>query len=242
MNKKWKTIGLTALGAAVVIGGASLIVNAVNTDENLKTIHPTFAIGDLDENGEYVESDQALYTKNAFEFTNLEITLDFENDIEFAVHYYDENGDFLGATENKNKKYSYENDDEKITDATHARVVIYPQWSNIEDEEDMKVTYFNKLSFSSQLTIKVFDGERSNLRQFTIIYEEVKSKTYTYEIGMTWNDFVESEYNLDGIFDTFEDHVKYDGCTVVLDSTDGDTVYVDPLDIIDDRLTYVQSI
>lgn len=153
MNKLFKKIGLTFLGLAVLIGGVSLIASAVNNNENeLKTIHPTFSVGGLDENGEYEESDLSLYTKTAFECRGLEIELDFDNNIQYQIFYYESDGDFVRSTTVFEDNYTA---GDLTFNITHARIELTPIWSDDVDVEDQILNWSNKGKFSKQLTIKV---------------------------------------------------------------------------------------
>ena len=160
-KKTLKTIGLSVLGAAVLIGGASLIVN--NYDEDLKTIHPTFHVGGLDTKGEYIDTDQSLYSE-PFECKGLEISLDFDNDINYEVYFYESDGDYVlksGILDDDSTLNDLLSQIEYFSLVSHARVVIIPQWTNLEipddkTEEDVKVVkWTNILSFVKQLEIKV---------------------------------------------------------------------------------------
>ena len=160
-KKTLKTIGLSVLGAAVLIGGASLIAN--NYDKDLKTIHPTFHVGGLDENGEYVDTDQSLYSE-PFECKGLEIKLDFDNDIKYNLYFYESDGDFVTNLLDQEDDFSFSEADlrvNEISKITHARILISPQWTNVEipddkTEEDVKVVKWTNISsFVKQLEIKV---------------------------------------------------------------------------------------
>ena len=95
-----KTILLSALGIGAIVGGVSLINNMVGNDEDLKTIHPIFEVGGLDEaTGKYVDDDGTIYTKEAFECLGLEIKLDFDNTIDYQVFFYETDGDFVSSSE-----------------------------------------------------------------------------------------------------------------------------------------------
>lgn len=164
-KKTLKTIGLSVLGAVVLIGGASLIAN--NYDKDLKTIHPTFHVGGLDKNGEYVDTDQSLYSE-PFKCKGLEVKLDFDNDVNYFLSFYQSNGDYITRTEELDDDFNlYESSYyfANFGKITHARLVIIPQWTNVEipedkTEEDVKVVkWTNITSFANQLEIKVFKNQ-----------------------------------------------------------------------------------
>ena len=180
MKRKTKKIikntllGVLCLG---IVGGAAAGGKALYdySQEDLKTINPVFHVGGLDENGEYVDTDQSLYS-NEFKCQGLEIKLDFENDIKFQVFYYESDGDFVKSTDVMEDDYINE---ESNVDITHARIVITPKWTNVEvpedkEEEDVKVVkWTNITSFANQMTIKV-DKEQVEYKNLLSNYEVVK--------------------------------------------------------------------
>lgn len=142
-------LGVVCVGAVVgVAAGAKAIVDY--SEQDVKTIHPAFAIGGL-ENGLYEETETSIYTKEAFECKGLTIKLDFDHDVTYQVFFYEEDGDFISSTEVLDERY----DEEIPTGATHARIEVTPQWTNVEDEDDRKINWFNKIKFANQLNIEV---------------------------------------------------------------------------------------
>ena len=150
-----KTIAMAVLGVGAIVGGASLINNMVGTDEDLKTIHPIFEVGGLNETGGFEETDKTIYTKDAFECQGLEIKLDFDNTIDYQVFFYESDGDFVSASEllSGNKKF-----DVPLT-ASHARIEITPTWSEMGDDYDTEkeqvIKWYQTSKYSSQMEIKV---------------------------------------------------------------------------------------
>lgn len=168
MKRKTKKIikntllGVLCLG---IVGGAAAGGKALYdySKEDLKTIHPTFHVGGLDTKGEYVDSDQSLYS-NAFECKGLEIKLDFDNDIKYNLYFYESDGDFVTNLLDQEDDFSFSDADlrvNEISKITHARILIIPQWTNVEipddkTEEDVKVVKWTNISsFVKQLEIKV---------------------------------------------------------------------------------------
>lgn len=143
-------LGVVCVGAVVgVAAGAKAIADY--SEQDTKTIHPTFAIGGLDSNGEYEKSEASIYTEEAFECKGLTIKLDFDHDVTYQVFFYEEDGDFISSTEVLDERY----DEEVPTGATHARIEVTPQWTDVEDEDDRKINWFNKYKFANQLNIEV---------------------------------------------------------------------------------------
>ena len=152
-----KTILLSVLGVGAIVGVASGINTLVEkNDTELKTIHPTFSIGGLNEaDGKYEKSDSTLYTKDAFECQGLEIKLDFDNYIKYQVFFYEEDGDFMEAT----SVFEGNAEINVPTFASHARIELTPNWAEMgEDyvnEKDQIVKWYEAPKYASQIEVKV---------------------------------------------------------------------------------------
>ena len=163
MKRKTKNIltkTLTAVLAVGVVAGTAAGAKAIYdySKEELKVIHPKFEVGGLNAEGKYVEQDNTLYTKEAFKCDDLSIKLDFDNDINYQIFYYDENDDFVRSTEVLDDDFEI-----KGTDlySPYARIMVIPQWTDVEATEDKTleelqvVNWKNISTFVSQLEIKV---------------------------------------------------------------------------------------
>lgn len=163
MNKTLKTILLSGLGLFVLIGGASLIANAVdkNEDDGLVEIDPKFSIGGLqDTTGKYEESDLTLYTKDAFECYGLQIKPNFDSKVQYQIFFYDEIGNFISATELLDGSYR----DDVPYFATHARLELTPIWAEDVKKSERVLKWSNKGKYTDELEIKVYEEqERSEL-------------------------------------------------------------------------------
>lgn len=201
-KKTLKTLALSVLGIGAIVG----VCSGINTlgekkDTDLKTIHPVFAVGGLNELGEFEDVNDSIYTINAFECTGLKIELDFQHKIGYKVFYYEEDGDFISSTDLIVNKQ----DLEVPLLATHARLEITPTWSKMDKEyskiENQKIEWYEVIKYSSQLDVKVDkDG---------VIFKTMKFQKYddekgdwineyyevNYELGMTWEEFIDSDYN-----------------------------------------------
>ena len=98
LKKNWiiyLIVGLLLLG--VVGGGIVGILKLTDTGKlDTKTISSTkFSVGGLDSNGKYMNTNTSIYTKEAFECQGLEVSLDFDNEIEYQIYFYDQNNDFV---------------------------------------------------------------------------------------------------------------------------------------------------
>jgi hypothetical protein len=143
-----KSVLCVVLVAATVLGAASLF----SRKDDLKEIHPAFSIGGLSEQGKYVEQDDTIYTKEAFECEDLRIEVDFEKTITYKVFFYADNGEFISSTEEMTENFV-----NNVPDgAEFARVLITPDWEALEVEKDDRViSWFEIAKYSSQITIKV---------------------------------------------------------------------------------------
>lgn len=244
-----KTILLSLLGVGVVVGvGAGINALVEKQDDELKTIHPTFIIGSLDENGKFEESTSSIYTKNAFECLGLEIKVDFDNCINYQVFFYEADGDFLSTTpvmEGNNEITTPKN-------ATHARLEVTPNWTKLGDdyaeEENQVVKWYEISKYSSQLEISVLAVQNGDVTADLYFYPDGKDFEFSikFEQGMTWAEWLESDYN-DSNLILHDGYVIYDdegdfynlSRTLVGDDTIIDTHYVKGTDIISSKFDYV---
>ena len=138
------------LVVAVVLGSVSLLSGFVRS-KNVKEINPVFTLGGLNDNGEYIEQDTTIYTKDAFECNDLRIDVDFEKTIFYQIFFYAETGEFVSATDEMKTNFVSDVPD----GATHARVVITPDWEALEiSKNDRTIKWYEIVKYSSQLTIK----------------------------------------------------------------------------------------
>ena len=205
----WKKVLATLLCVGVVAGGAYGIKKIHDrANEDLKTINPTFHVGGLDENGEYIDTNESLYSE-PFDVKGLQTSLDFENDIKYEIYFY-ENDVYKGKSNLLDSEFDYYDCGDDIIRSgklsygyvpfsliDKARVVIYPQWTNVEipedkDEEDVKIVkWSNILEFTSQLELKVLK-DQSKVNLF-----ESKFEGITINKGCYFNneDVTNSNYN-----------------------------------------------
>ena len=178
-----KTILLGALGIGAIVGVASGVNTLVGKDDtDLKTIHPTFEVGGLrTEDGKYEKSDKTLYTKNAFECQGLQIKLAFDNYIDYQVFFYENDGDFLSASE----VISGNEEIEVPLLATHARLELTPNWSEMgeeyEDEKDQIIKWYEVTTYSSQMEVKVNKEQEWKLPNLMTNAEQKVGYSYIYD-------------------------------------------------------------
>ena len=144
--KTWKKVLVIGLAVITLIGAiAGISALFREDDKTTKTINPAFSVGGLTENGAYLDTQESIYTKNAFECQGLDIELAFDNNISYKVYFYNQSNDFLSATEKQTKNY-----DEILTpyEAKTARIVITPN-------EDNKISWYEINGYANQLKISV---------------------------------------------------------------------------------------
>lgn len=162
------TIILTmALAAGAIFGIYKLVEKS---KEKTKTLHLSYSIGALDVNGKYIESENSLYTKDAFECQGLNTELCFDNNISYEVFFYDSLGDFISSS-----GVQFGNYKNVPVFASRARIVITP---NATDDEEVKVNWFNKSKYAKQLTVTVNKDQTSKFENVVLVFED-QTKLFT---------------------------------------------------------------
>ena len=188
----WKKIVCAFLAFAVVVVCVGGVATLAKNDT--KKISPTkFEIGSLDDNGKYIKSEQALYTKEAFDCIGLRVEPDFEFKGTYDVYYYDYNDNLVEKKLGLSDIY-----DEDFPLAKMARVVIHPEIPEDIDEDDFKIKFYEKLSYASKLKITV-DKNQNYLYEGSVnLYDESKviaNKTF-------WNGDDPSNWNTNTLIDS----------------------------------------
>lgn len=211
-----------------VIGLASLTNYFISTfdDDDLVTINPSYEIGALTSYGKYLESDGAIYTKDAFKCDGLYIQPEFDSTVKYEVFFYDDLGNFVSSTGNIEGYYR----DSIPDDATYARIVITPIWDNDIDEEDKSINIFQIRKYSKQLTVKVLKDQKSKSEK---IEDSLASKD---EVELTvrgrgiWN-------NVANIFGASSDSPWFFYNVIDVSKTDKITFKV-PTTLLTDKVVY----
>ena len=188
-----KMVALGVVGLGAVVGAASVLGNLRSEDDGLKTIHPTFEVGGLnDVDGKYEESKKTIYTKDAFECQGLEVELDFDNNIKYQVFYYESDGDYISATNVLEGNQNLE----VPSLATHARMEITPIWKDDVKEKDQEIKWYQVSKYATQLDIKVHKEQNEIVYPYKgdNKFEYLPSYTVTsYSNGMSTIQFNPSE-------------------------------------------------
>ena len=139
---------ILALGAIFGIGA---IVTTVE-EETQKTISSwEFSQGGLTDAGTYLNDKQYIYTEEAFSCKGLEIEVDFENEIQYMIYFYGEDGSLDSIIDWSSSNYVI--DDETLKNARTCRVVI-------KANNDESIAFYEVQKYASQLTIKVDKVQR----------------------------------------------------------------------------------
>ena len=162
----WKSILSATLAVVILVGCAAGITAFVKKDT--KTISSlAFKCGDLDDNGDYIASETAIYTKDAFECIGLRVEPDFEFNGTYDVYYYDYNGNFLEKRVDLVDIY-----DEDFPLAKMARIVIHPEIPEEEDEKDFKINFYEVASIAKTVKVTI-DKDQEYLYESSInLYNE----------------------------------------------------------------------
>ncbi len=151
-KETFKKVLAMVLAFAAVIGCVALVANLTGTDKDgYKRINPTFTVGALSEiTGAYIEDECAIYTKELIKCTGIKLGADFDSNIKYVVHFYDEDDNWISCTENDGLNMTFEELDAMETPVYGVRIAIYPQ-----ADEDDKVGLFEKGTYANQLTVKI---------------------------------------------------------------------------------------
>ena len=148
----WKTLIAVILCLGVLVGAGFGIASVFKPDQldsllDNKTLSPTiYRVGGLDSNGNYMNTDKSIYTKDAFECQGLNCTLNFDNEVTYQIYFYDQNNEFVHTTGKLTGSY---NSSDILVYAKYARIVITPK-------DDNKVSYLEVIKYAKQLKTTVY--------------------------------------------------------------------------------------
>ena len=148
-KRGWKTFlivvsFLMSLFTTVAVGYS--LTNARKTTENVKSYE--YELGTIDESGKIVDSRKSTIMKTARNVEGVTIDIDEETaTIVYRVVFYGADGEYLSVTEPMETDYDVASTPEG---AETFRVIITPYQV---DGEDVKLSGFNMLKYSSQLEI-----------------------------------------------------------------------------------------
>lgn len=156
LKGKFGKIVSVALAATLVFGVVALVSSIVGK-ETTSVKSYEFARGDINDQGEYVESNTAIYTKDLIECQGLTVTPDFEAKGSFQVFYYDSNKHFIGSTDvMEATKGVYEKAGTFVL-AKYCRIVITPQALKEDGtiDSEFKIKFYEVYSYANDYSITV---------------------------------------------------------------------------------------
>lgn len=161
-KKTWIYVIIGLLLCAIVGGCVYAFVGTDDKDKTVNISASEFSLGGLNDKGEYIETKESIYTKDAFKCQGLTVTPEFESQVTYQIFFYDELGEFVNKTASLEKAYR----DDIPAGAYYARIVITP--NKDEDGSAIELNVFKVSKYAKQITITV------NKEQKTFI-EEIKS-------------------------------------------------------------------
>ena len=155
----WKNIILTIIAVALVATLAVTLVSAFGKKskdaDGYVGVTLDFSIGGLKADGTYLDTDATLYTKEAVTADDVKVTLEFDSNVQYQLYFYDEFDNFISSGTVLGKG----SESDLPEGATCFRIVLIPIWDTDVDKDDQKVTLFNKLSFTKQITVSIIEPE-----------------------------------------------------------------------------------
>lgn len=197
----WKNvlaIGLAVITCVGVIAGISAIVK--KSEETTKKINPTYAVGGLTEQGTFSDTKESIYTKDAFECYGLKTSLAFDNNISYRLYFYDKDSSFIESTSKLTTNFNSE-ETEMPAGTKYCRIVITP-------DDDDKISWYEKSSYSKQLTIEVN-----------------KDQSKSHGVSMPWSaNLFEFDSTLtgkmfNGTFTNYSENTSFN-CSKIVDTSD----------------------
>lgn len=234
-----RNIILGIVGLVTIIGAFALVSNLIGTrDEEYKEVNVSYTLGGLDENGKVKDDEYSMYSELIDDFESVRITMDFDNQIEYQLFYYDENNVFLDSSEvmSANSVHNRE-----TLGKSNFRIVI-------RTTDDTKLNFINKFKYANQLKVEVIAEKEVETLKLVIDTSYVPDEKFNkdsveilYEDGMTWSEWLDSEYNTYGIeFDV--DGVKLLDYFLFYHDESNTEHLVDPSDIILNSISYTFTV
>ena len=191
-KRKFKSIISTFLCLALLGGAVFGVTKLLKNDTDTVEIKSSaFAVGALDEDGKYVENKQTLYTKEMFLCDGLTVELDKDCKSTYQIFYYDEDGEFIEASEVLTEDF-----EEDIVDgAVNARIMITPEIPEDKTAEDFKISdriYY--MDSSNARYLKQLFPKETKYEAF--LPRNVADPWYTGDFTQTWADICEGCENI----------------------------------------------
>lgn len=155
-NKTKKTLGNVGI-VVLIVAIVALIPTLFSIgadDSDYEKINVSYAVGGLTATGDWDKDEEcALYTKNVIECTGFKLTADFDSNIEYEVHYYDESDKWISSVTSSELQLEVAAGD-MPEGAVGIRIVIRP----LDDDND-KIGTFEHYTYANQLTVQITTEE-----------------------------------------------------------------------------------
>ena len=164
----WKKVLSGILVVIVCITAISGIAAFAKNDT--KTISArAFEVGGINSNGEYVETDESIFTKEMFECQGLKITPDFVLGAKYSVFFYNYDGVFIGSVVDRQDNF-VENVPEL---AKYARIVVTPL-------EKTEIKWYEVYKYAKRIDITVKRDQDFVLTDWFSLDESHEGTQVTY--------------------------------------------------------------
>ena len=141
---KWFIVFLLLIA---IIGAVVTLFIQVDRNTTVTEIGAeAYKIAALNEDGEEVESDKSIVTRNAFTTDGMTVVFDADAKVTYKLYFYDEDEKLLSATDDLAEDFSGTIPEK----AVWAKAVITPT-----EDEDGKVSLTEVFGYASALTITV---------------------------------------------------------------------------------------
>ena len=156
-NKKIVKIIAVVLVCVTALGVVAGITSSVSNDK--KSISAgVFSRGGLDENGEYVNTNKTLYTKESFGCLGLRVEPDFESNLTYDIFFYDSLNRCVDTAMGLSEVYG----EELVHPAARTcRIVIHPEIPSDVSAKDFSIGYFEVRKIAKGLNITVDKDQKS---------------------------------------------------------------------------------
>ena len=169
IKRNWKSILSIVIVVALLIGTLGLVVGLCNSNTRTTIKSSTFSRGSLNSSGKYVESNQSIYTKEAFGCIGLRVEPDFEFEGTYDVFYYDYNDKLIESKIGLDTTY-----EEDYPLAMMARIVIHPDIPEGENASEYKIKWYEVNGIANMFDITV-DNNQEWLYSSNNLYDDEKA-------------------------------------------------------------------
>ena len=138
-------VGLVVLILAAVLFTTLFVkMDKLTTTETVSA--GSYAVGGLNANGVYQETEGSIYTKKNISADGLTVKLKKDAKVTYKIYFYDVKGGYISATEELTADFG----DAVPESAVYAKIVITPT-----ADEDGKVSWKEKSDYAKALTVTV---------------------------------------------------------------------------------------